>query len=159
MNTTSKRKTKRKISNESASGLSRLAKSCGIGFLFATGSALILSFILALICTGRKDPASLTRYFSVAALGLSAFIGGAVASKFYKSSHLLPAIITACLEMLFFFILSFLLPSDGDTSWNGFIPYVVRATVILLAALGGSLGERKISHRSRRKRSPSGPGS
>lgn len=152
MNAISNRKNKHKPSPESTSNLSRLARSCGFGLLYAIGSALLLSFILALICMSRRDPASLTRYFSVAALGISAFIGGAVASRLYKSSQLLPAITTACLEMLFFFALSILISSGANSSWSGFLPYVIRAVVILLAALGGSLGERKTSHRPRRKR-------
>ena len=152
MSKTNKRQKRRKTSSETSSGISDLAKSCGIGLVFGIGSALILSLVSSAICIGLKDPASLTPYFSLAVLGISAFIGGAVSSKLCKTSSILPALLTASAEMLLFYLLSIILPTDDNSKTGLIFSLIIRGVVLLLSALGGSLGERKISRRRKRRR-------
>lgn len=152
MSKTNKHFKRHRTTNEAASGISGLIKSCGIGLLFGISSAFILSLIASIICIGRKDPASLTPYFSIVILGISAFIGGAVSSKLCKTSSILAALITGGAEMLIFYLISFIIPTTESASNTFIISLVVRGIVLLLSALGGSLGERKISHKTRKKR-------
>jgi putative membrane protein (TIGR04086 family) len=152
MSMTNKHSKRRRTTNEATSGISNLIKSCGIGLLFGIGSAFILSLIASIICIGRKDPASLTPYFSLVILGISAFIGGAVSSKLCKTSSILSALITGGAEMVIFYLLSYILPSIETASKGFIISTVIRGIVLILSALGGSLGERKISHKTRKKR-------
>jgi putative membrane protein (TIGR04086 family) len=152
MNKTTKRPKRRRTPSESAGGIKELLKGTGIGLLFSLGSAIILSLISSIICIGRNDPASLTPYFSLVSLGVSAFIGGAVSSKLCKSFRIIPPLLTASLEKLVFYMLSFIIPTNTVTSNNFIVSLVIRAVILLLSALGGSLGMRRISHKTRRKR-------
>ena len=153
MKKTNRRSKRKKTSGEPSSGISNIIKGCGIGLLFSVGSALLLSFLSSLICLGRGDPASLTPYFSLISLGISAFIGGAVASKLCVGASILPSLITATAHMLLLFILSFILPSaDSPSSISLPISIAIRALILLISAFGGYVGNLKPSAHRRSKR-------
>ena len=122
-------------------------KNCVKGFVIAALSGVALVFLAGLICMYTEDPRVMIKPLGIAALYLSAIIGGIVAAKINKIQGLLTGSVVGGMFALFVGLLSLILRDGNDKM--GFVTVVMFLLIVPAGSVGGFLG---VPTKSKRKK-------
>ena len=135
-------------------GMTALLSSCAAGAGGGLLSALILCLGGALICSLSSDPHGLILPLSLAALYLSALLGGGIALRRHKSAPLLCGALCGAMMLLTLLLLSLFFDEKTEGSLSPALSLLLRALIPFFSILGARMAvKRRVgTGRKRRKR-------
>lgn len=133
-------------------GALSMLKSSFIGAACSIVVILVLALVFSAISYTRDDPDALLGVLSFAALYISALVAGIISAKRTKKS----AICCGALSGMMLVGILFLVSLSFNDSYSSGYPWgtgmVIRASVVLLASLGGFIGIHKKNTRKRKRK-------
>lgn len=138
-----KKKHKRVRTGSSTSMFGAALKGGAIGLLLS----VLLAVVITLCILGAADPDALVFPLSLAALYVSAFVSGFVATKINGGGALPSGGLAGLIYMLAYMLVSLFFPAELSAKYGFFVALFFRALIIIFAILGGYAANAK-PHRS-----------
>lgn len=143
-----KKKHKRVKTGSSTSMFGAALKGGAIGLLLS----VLLAVVIALCILGAADPDALVFPLSLAALYVSAFVSGFVASKINGGGELPSGGLAGLVFMLSYMLVCLFFPTDLSARYGFFVAVFFRALIVIIAILGGYAASARPQKKHRPRR-------
>ena len=146
-------KKKKHISGEAQeASLLSLLRSTLKGAAIGLALSAILAVIICASIIGLDNPDTLVFPLSLAALYVSAFIAGVVATRINGGAALLSGLLSGGFFMLSYMLVSLFFPAELSARYGFLASFLFHALIIVFSLLGGYAATAKRSTPSRHKR-------
>ena len=136
-------------SAENTDLFSVLLKNAALGTGISLLCAVAMMLLGSLICSRSKDPLSMIVPMGLVILYLSSLVGGIVTVRRHGEKALLCGALCGLFLLILFWLTSLFFQGDGAFSF--FPTFLFRLLTVVFSILGAFLGQKRATHRPRRK--------
>lgn len=132
--------------------LSSMLRSSLKGAAIGLALSAILAFVICAAIIGLDDPDSLVFPLSLAALYVSAFVAGTMATRINRGGSLVCGLLSGGIFMLSYIFVSLFFPSELSAKYGFLASLLFHALIIVFSVLGGYAATAKRTTQKHPKR-------